>query len=1024
MSNRFSNWDEQQKRMEAHRSAQQKSQRISSATAGKKKKRKPENKGKHRKDVNVIKSKETNVKVKTQKDKEGDVNVGITFNRRGNRKGQGRPAGVVGASGRAGSSLASAFGQQQTAQQTAQQRGGQTTEAERRQTRQDRLDRQRIEDRERARDRAERTQQREQERRRENARLIIERERLALERNRPAPVAPAPANAPDDIGRGFDEMRARIGALDAQVRAGQNIAPPQINVNVPQQPPPNINVVGVEAGGIVINNRNEGARAVANNRGRRANIDRRGGGAHQSFSEESSGDSDIGRPADRRRAERNQRTQPRRPQQRPPAPAPPPAPSETEVGDVSEAESFAVVERGSGTESDEPTIAEIGGEALLGLGGGLARGVGAGATTIGEAVVSGLPSAEDVGGAIGGGIATGAGIAGRAGLAGASAIGGAVVNVVRDAIAPTPAPEPAPEPEPLGLIAQRIAKQKEELRAPTITPGVQPSPLTFNKPAEQATILADIASQAVSGAVAGGRKAINLVSDGLKAVEETVRPHFDYDPLKEGISGRTKRLEEKSEYDLGELSSEGEGAGKIFSGSSGGESDTSYQRIIEGGSAFGSGSSGDELKTGGTPKPPKALTAKQRREALAVGGADELFNQFDDIVKTGGDVLEEAVEKPDSPKPLVSEEILRAKAFGVPKKAPKPKDSGDEGKAVDDVMYGDIIRQHATFAPADPTAGGTPKPKRRASSVRPARPAIRTTSTTKSIDLKPTESSSEEADFFRQSGDLDVSGFGSATESSSSEDVDVSELRKRERAKIRREQIRRGVSKEEAEVLARMGSRFLGDSSSSEGEGRPPEFNERLKSNATEVGNIERALAELDAQKKRNKGMGAIPKSQYDAEELKLINLLRRFRQQQTDLSTATNLPASINLSEADRTSLDNLIRGDDLITTKGGARSGAGRPQTKLFESQTQQQKFEVNQNDTAENLRRLNARLKTIKDLPRTQRNRLIGQISTKDRNAILASLTGRLQQASIDSVMATYDAIIENKRLERLYRKDARD
>tara|TARA_R110000824_G_scaffold164016_1_gene340010 strand:+ start:2528 stop:5602 length:3075 start_codon:yes stop_codon:yes gene_type:complete len=1023
MSNRFSNWDEQQKRIEAHQSAQQKSQRISSATAGKKKKRKPENKGKHRKDVNVIKSKETNVKVKTQKDKEGDVNVGITFNRRGNRKGQGRPAGVVGASGRAGSSLASAFGQQQTAQQ-AQQRGAQTTEAERRQTRQDRLDRQRIEDRERARDRAERTQQREQERRRENARLIIERERLAIERNRPPPVAPAPAHHPDDIGRGFAEINGRIGALDAQVRAGQNIAPPQINVAPVINVTPNINVVGVEAGGIVI--QNEGARASANNRGRRANIDRRGGGGHQSFSEESSGDSDIGRPADRRRAERNQRTQPRRPQQRPPAPAPPPAPSETEVGDVSEAESFAVVERGSGTESDEPTIAEIGGEALLGLGGGLARGVGAGATTIGEAVVSGLPSAEDVGGAIGGGIATGAGIAGRAGLAGASAIGGAVVNVVRDAIAPTPAPEPAPEPEPLGLIAQRIAKQKEELRAPTITPGPQPSPLTFNKPAEQATILADIASQAVSGAVAGGRKAINLVSDGLKTVEETVRPHFDYDPLKEGISGRTKRLEEKSEYDLGELSSEGEGAGKIFSGSSGGESDTSYQRIVEGGSAFGSSGSEDELKTGGgTPKPPKPLTAKQRREAIAVGGANELLNQFDDIVKTGGDVLEEAVEKPDSPKPLVSEEILRAKAFGVPKKPPKsqdkpPGDSGDEGEAVGDKMYGDIIRQHATFAPADPTAGGTPKPKRRATSVRPA---IRTTSTTKSIDLEPTESSSEEADFFRQSGDLDVSGFGSATESSSSEDVDVSELRKRERAKIRREQIRRGVSKEEAEVLARMGSRFLGDSSSSEGEGRPPEFNERLKSNATEVGNIERALAELDAQKKRNKGMGAIPKSQYDAEELKLINLLRRFRQQQTDLSTATNLPASINLSEADRTSLDNLIRGDDLITTKGGARSGAGRPQTKLFESQTQQQKFEANQNDTAENLRRLNARLKTIKDLPRTQRNRLIGQISTKDRNAILASLTGRLQQASIDSVMATYDAIIENKRLERLYRKDAR-
>ena len=44
MSSRFTEWDEQQKRMNAYQSAEQKSVRISQATIGKKKKRKPENK--------------------------------------------------------------------------------------------------------------------------------------------------------------------------------------------------------------------------------------------------------------------------------------------------------------------------------------------------------------------------------------------------------------------------------------------------------------------------------------------------------------------------------------------------------------------------------------------------------------------------------------------------------------------------------------------------------------------------------------------------------------------------------------------------------------------------------------------------------------------------------------------------------------------------------------------------------------------------------------------------------------------
>jgi hypothetical protein len=230
---------------------------------------------------------------------------------------------------------------------------------------------------------------------------MIERERLQLERqiaNAPRPaVAPAPANHPDDIGRGLAEMNARIDRLDANVRAGQNIAPPPINVEVN----PNIRVVGVERGGIVINN--EGARAVANNRGRRANIGRRGGG---NLSSESSSSEGFSSPAEEQRAiARRPPASRRRETQRRRSPTA-----------VSSSESV-LVDRPSGSERDEPSLAQRGASALISgggvVGGAVARGVGAGLSTIGERAVSALPSAEEVGGVVGGAVATGAGIIGR-----------------------------------------------------------------------------------------------------------------------------------------------------------------------------------------------------------------------------------------------------------------------------------------------------------------------------------------------------------------------------------------------------------------------------------------------------------------------------------------------------------------------------------------------------------------------------------------------------------------------------------
>ena len=239
--------------------------------------------------------------------------------------------------------------------------------------------------------------------------------------------------------------------------------------------------------------------------------------------------------------------------------------------------------------------------------------------------------------------------------------------------------------------------------------------------------------------------------------------------------------------------------------------------------------------------------------------------------------------------------------------------------------------------------------------------------------------------------------------------------------------MRRGLSKKEAEALARIGTAYLGESSSSEKEETaPPSFNIRLTQNTSEVGNIERALKELDTQRKRKKGMGAEAKRVYDAEELKLTTLLRSLRGQNTLLTEGKdkNLPAEINISNADRRSIESLNRGDQLLATKGGARSGAGRKQTQLTTDAPLQQRFEDNQTATRRNLEILNGATSRIREIPRIERNVLIGEITMRNRGRLLRAITGRTSQDIINDIMSKYDAILENKRLERLYRKDARD
>ena len=213
-----------------------------------------------------------------------------------------------------------------------------------------------------------------------------------------------------------------------------------------------------------------------------------------------------------------------------------------------------------------------------------------------------------------------------------------VLNLAQDAITGT-----------VGAVGELISggaspkKTPIELLQPEPEPEVK-DPIT-TQAGDQEAILADIATQVSSSVGAGLRKGVNLVTDGLKVVEETVRPHFDYDPLKEGISGGTKRLQEKSEFSLGELSSEGEQAGTIYGGeSSSGESATSYSKFAGGGGAFSEAEEGLlEVGEGGVKSSPSINVPTQKQQE------ENPMEFLEAYVKTGGDVARPPTTPPLSP---------------------------------------------------------------------------------------------------------------------------------------------------------------------------------------------------------------------------------------------------------------------------------------------------------------------------------------------------------------------------------------
>lgn len=1082
MYSKFNQWSNQQQRMDAYQKAQLKSQRISQATSGKKKTRKPENKGKHRQtDKKIVVNKKGISATSVRTANKGNVDVDINIIKTGNRKGQGRPPASTGGTRRRGNTLTEAFGfRDKSSDATIRERERTDRNERERLARQDRLDREQREARERARERARQTQIDEQNRRRENTRLAIERERLEVERarqradaqqqRRPAQQPqPAPAHHPDDIGRGFAEINARIGALDQQVRAGQAIAPPPINVEVnPRiEVNPNIRVVGVEAGGIVINNEN--AQRKARQRGRRANMGRRGGGNVSSDSQSSSQSSSEGfsSPAEeaeaigrrsparggRRPAQRTQRRSPTIPPTIPaPIPETPRQPEPERQPESSSDESVVLLEAGSGAESDDPSIAQRGAEALLDLGttagGAVARGVGAGVGALGERAVEALPSAEDVGGALGGAVATGLGAVGRTGLAVGAELGGRAVeqlpsaeevvgnvrNLLRDAVNPQQQLEggesssgesegsgvlvdEAPQ-QSVSTIADRIRERqererraleeqqaererqrrlREEQRQQKVAIAEQKA-----QQGEQGGILADIAqrgAEAVGGAVQTG---VNVLRDAIGGTE----PKKKSTPKPLGLGDLPSVTLEEFDDSGAEVFSD------YFGGGSGGESDTSFTGIAGGGSAFGSGSDEGLLDTRRTGKTPKG----RPEGTLLKKDLDDPYVVLDQFVKTGGDLGKEGDTPPSSP------ESVRVETT-KPKPKPEPEPSFSESETDTDTE--EKFRDLRKLSPKELLRTGERLQRQQIKADSLLSEALKEPQKLvvgqKGDSPSDTESSSDESqkDFFGQRGDLDVSGFGtrsSGTESSSeSEGETISQRRRRERATIRREQLRRGVSTEQADTLAKLGTRFLGESSDSGAESDTDVRQQRLMENQQLIATLEKSLEQLTLQKARKRGMGQDAKTKYErniTEHQRVLGLLRGQNSFITDGKPYGSAPITFDsplIQTANR-----INDGEQLVETKGGSRAGAGRKKVSVSDNPEVQERFERNTENKTLNVRLLNQKLSSFGT------ERLDPQITTRGRGALERYLTARATTEQIAEILRIYDNILENKRLERLYRK----
>ena len=616
-------------RVEAYRKAQQKSQRISDATTGKTKKRKPENKGKHR--TRTLETSST-LRDTTSIGKGESITTNVNIIRRGNRRGQGRPPASAPARTTYGSSLTSAFGPRRKSSESEISdvvkeirrvfgREGVVRQAppqapppppvQQRDLRQQQQREQR-EARERQQREAERQAREAREEARADERVRLEARRIDVEARRVEYEA-----------RGIAEINARIDRLDANVRAGQQIAPPQITVN------PNIEVNPQITVNPTFNNYGN---AEAERRGRRAVGGRRGGGGgRQNFrgSDSSSSGSDwrgggrgrrsqSGIPSsasessdtsfsdidDRRRRDRSESANTKRERRARAAEQRSPQSAGDVEARTPEEEAQTLYQLAGGGLA---TAGEIGATAIGTAGSVISRGVGG----LASGVARRLPSAEDVGGAVGGALATGVGIAGRTAIGVGSELGrrayeqlppaedvlSGATTLIGEALRPTqeeqetsallesisdvdisgeesviPYESRAPEGSPrrkeaeqgqltmgekVKLRKQQQAREFEEYRRnqPPLPPVPAPKP---TKRTEQTAILESLqrttsrAGNLLAEAVSQGGKAIETAISGYKPVREVG---------KETTSFTSPRNIESEDP---EFSSEGEQAGKVL----------------------------------------------------------------------------------------------------------------------------------------------------------------------------------------------------------------------------------------------------------------------------------------------------------------------------------------------------------------------------------------------------------------------------------------------------------------------------
>jgi hypothetical protein len=743
----------------------QKSQKISQATAGKKRARKEENKGKHR---DKSKSETTITSGSERQGGSGFGVVNVISAKAPNRKGAGRPKTISGVGGvRRG--LETAFGTQDTTRERGVRSEARERELEAEQRRrEERLERRSAAELEQQRrDRGERQRQFNRTQQAEQAREATrERERREDIRDRAqerADRAQAEQERADAQERRFQEaQQAFVVGLQQQGQrpliAGPLIVGPLVAegaiVNAPKTNFSNIGNVGTDA----------------TSRRRRRGIGGRGGGgggrrSYGSSSDSSSSSSSspsAGQPDPTPRTRRERGAQSAQSRQRPQrSPSIPTTPAE-----------------------EQSLLAQGAGALLTGattLGGGLARAGGGFVGGIGGAIAEQLPTAEAVGNIAGRGVVA-------VGGATAGAVASGAQTLLREALRPTQQEQKADpallqsvsegesvvvEPQqPVRTLAERnqdridaetrrVAQEQEEIernrrireerrrsaREQQQQKAVERTGMTLYN--EQAGILADIQANAgrVVGAVVGS---LNLAREALSAPtlqqRESISTELRSD---EGFSSGGEQAGQV-------LVREGEEQGAFRETYISPQDETDAQRR-ERAQREQREAEREELER----QTARAPTPAQVRADVASGN-EGLFRQFSRIVQTGGDVLEDPVETPESPTTIQrledeqSARQLQQKEYKDPLQFPKEPVEPIKKK---------IKKRY------------TPRPPR-------ARPVV---------------------------------------ESDSESETDIRELKRIERERIYNISIKQGKSKREARLLSRLGTRYLGGSSSSEAETSPDE---------------------------------------------------------------------------------------------------------------------------------------------------------------------------------------------------------